>query len=270
MTFRHPFAIVPTLLALSLAGITAAAAPAVAEPAAAASAVAADLTPDFTGLWKLDTETSDDPMEVMRAARERRGSGGRGGAAGRGGGGGFGGRGGGGGFGGGGGGFGGGGRGGGLGGGGGFGGGRAGGPGGDSQLDPATLRERFEAQQEALSTLVVSFEGDLLLIEDAAGTEQRIPTTGEKFERLDFRGEPIESTAKFKGSGRLVIKTTRSEDRKVTETWELVGDAGMRLLVTTETEGGRMGRITLRRFYDLVEITAAVANWAPPTTTDEI
>ena len=118
----------------------------------------------------------------------------------------------------------------------------------------------------------MSHEGDLLLVEDAAGSEQEIPTTGEKFERFDPRGEAIESTAKFKGSNdqrRLVIKTTRGEDRKVTETWQLVGDTGARLLVTTETEGGRMGKITLRRFYDLVPITGPVSNDSEIATTSE-
>ena len=67
--------LVPALLVLALP-------PAVARAIAAPAAPAAEVRPDFSGVWKLNIEASDDPREKMREAmRRRRGGygGGRGG-----------------------------------------------------------------------------------------------------------------------------------------------------------------------------------------------
>ncbi len=201
---------------------------------------------DFTGTWQLNEELSENPREKMREAMSSRRGGGFGGPGG-GRGGGFGGPGGG--PGGGRGGF--GGPGGGRGGpGGGFGdpGGGRGGPGGGSREE---MQERMHALEESFQVLEINYQEPELRIRYGEQREETIYTDGRTFERTAGRGEPVEATAKWKGTERIVVKAD-GERGKVKETWELVPDAGQ-LWLTVKTEGsGRRPGFQYRRVYDPV------------------
>ncbi|MEM7351718.1 MAG: hypothetical protein AAF657_13055 [Acidobacteriota bacterium] len=196
--------------------------------------------PDFTGAWQLNEELSDNPREKMREAMQNRGGGrgARGGPGGGRGGGGFGGGRGGGGFGG--------GRGG-----GGFGGGSSGsGSGGQGGFE--AMQERQRAQQERIRQLEITHTEPAFQVRFADASEETYYTDGRPFDRTLGRGESVEATGKWKGKERILIKA-EGERLKVTETWELVTDAGQ-LWVTVKTEGeGRRPSFEYRRIYDPVE-----------------
>ncbi|MEE8525054.1 MAG: hypothetical protein V3T72_14050 [Thermoanaerobaculia bacterium] len=196
--------------------------------------------PDFSGTWELNEELSDDFREKMMEARQK--GGGRGGG---GGGGGFGG-----GRGGGGDGFG-GGRGGG-GGGGGFGGGRGGGGGpGGGQRDPEAMRERFESMQQDIEAMTVLHQDPTVTVKYPSGAERVMNTEGEPFVYRNRRGGAIDATGKWKGGRRFVVKTVDEGDqRKITETWEILQETGQLTITTKMSGGGRMPTLELRRIYD--------------------
>jgi hypothetical protein len=190
-----------------------------APPMRAEVRVDANARPDFSGIWKLNTDLSEDPREKMQEARGS--SGGRSGGS-------FGGRGG----------MGGGGRGG-MGGGGGR---RGGGDSGDKSGDGAMrLGETLAAQK----VLTISHKDPELVIRDLNGRSRTLFTDARKLEE-----ERSDGTAKVqtKWNDRSVVVVTKVGGRETTETFERAAD-GAHLFLTTKIEGGR-APLSFRRVYD--------------------
>ena len=247
-------------------------------PPAAARATAANaanpsspavVRPDFSGVWKLNVEASDDPREKMHEAmRSRRG--GFGGPGGGGGmptggpggpvGGGMGGP-----AGGGGGGMGGGGRGRHRGGGG------AGGFGGPGVDDRQPSAENFHQIGEEVAEIAIVHRDPQLTIRYADGrqvvlwTDDRVPPPPDPESELPLAA-PLDPRARWKGD-RLEVHGENARGAKVTEVYELVAD-GQRLLVNVTTEGDeRMPKLTLQRVYDVdpdAELEPGPAEAQPP------
>ena len=225
------------------------------------AALAAD-RPDFTGVWELNAELSDDPREVMaeRMENARRGrspgDAGRGGFGGGGGGGGAsgggaGGAGGGGASGGGGGGFGAGARG------GGGGGGGAGGFGGGFGASRG-LMGLMQSMSQGIERLTISHEDPEMEIEDANGNGRLIFTDGRSVEREEEGGGKTKVKTRWK-KNRVVVKvvfpTVDGMSRGIGLTYEL--DGPNRMIVTTSVSMGAAGRpsapLEIKRVYDLRE-----------------
>lgn len=216
-----------------------------------------DLSIDFSGTWQLNEELSDDPAEVRSS---RRGGSRGGGSVGIGGG------------------RGGGGRGGAGRGRGGSGGGRGGGPDG---ADRGAMRERLQAQQEAVATLTIEHQEPQVLIRNAHGEEEILYTDERVFERLGRGGRPYEVSGQWKRDS-LRLETVQSnygpgqddeaeaevQDQanswirrgadnsrrggEVTETWKL-SKTSDQLVITTKTKGnGSRPGFELKRIYDRV------------------
>jgi hypothetical protein len=237
--------LVPALLVFALP--PAAARARIGAPAANSSPTAA--RPDFSGVWKLNVEASDDPREKMHEAMRSR----RGGFGGRGGGGtgmptggpggpvgsGMGGP---------------------AGGGGGGmgrhrGGGGAGGPGGPGDDDRRPSAENFHQIGEELAEIAIVHRDPQLTIRYADGrqevlwTDDREPPPPDPDSALPLAA-PLDPRAKWKGD-RLEVHGENALGAKVTEVYELVAD-GQRLLVNVTTEGDeRMPKLTLQRVYDV-------------------
>ena len=195
--------------------------------------------PDFTGTWQLNEELSEDPREKMREAmsqsRGSRGGGGGRGGGGRGGGG-FGGP------------------------GGGFGGPGGGGPGGGGGQtrgeapggDRESRQEAMRTLQEAFAILEIAHQEPLFRVRYADEREDVLYTDGRSFERTLARGEVASASGKWKSRERIVVKVQVEDRGDVTETWELIPDAGQ-LWLTVKTEGdGRRPGFEFRRVYDPV------------------
>ena len=182
-----------------------------APPVRAEVRVDANARPDFSGIWKLNTDLSEDPREKMQEARGS--SGGRSGGS-------FGGR-------------------GGMGGGGGR---RGGGDSGDKGGDGAMrLGETLAAQK----VLTISHKDPELVIRDLNGRSRTLFTDARKLEE-----ERSEGTAKVqtKWNDRSVVVVTKIGSRETTETFERAAD-GAHLFLTTKIEGGR-APLSFRRVYD--------------------
>ena len=182
-----------------------------APPVRAEVRVDANARPDFSGIWKLNTDLSEDPREKMQEARGS--SGGRSGGS-------FGGR-------------------GGMGGGGGR---RGGGDSGDKGGDGAMrLGETLAAQK----VLTISHKDPELVIRDLNGRSRTLFTDARKLEE-----ERSEGTAKVqtKWNDRSVVVVTKVGGRETTETFERAAD-GAHLFLTTKIDGGR-GSFSFRRVYD--------------------
>jgi len=186
---------------------------------------------DLSGVWILDEELSEDPMEKMRESR-RSGGGMSGGMGGGGRGGGT--------------------SGGGRGGGGMSGGGRGGGTqGGES---PEGMRGRMGRMREAVKQLTIVHADPALSITTADGRERVLSTDGKKtgFETAMGSGEVW---AKWKGEARLVVSMV-VDDRESKEIYELTAGGEM-LKVTVKTAGmGPMGSVEFTRIYRPAEETA--------------
>ena len=153
-----------------------------------------------------------------------------------------------------------GGRGGGMGGPGGGRGGGMGGPGGGMGRDKGSMRERMEAQMEAIKVLKITHGEPVLSIRDACDVERTIYTDGRKSKHGTGEGKVVETSAKWKKNNRLAVKTKGGRGGTRTEIYELTPE-GHRLLVTVKTDGGgRMPGFEFLRVYDRAseeEVTAA-------------
>jgi hypothetical protein len=168
--------------------------------------------PDFSGIWQLNQDDSDDPREKLQEMRSRRGGPGSGGPGMPG-----------------------------------PGMGRPGmggpgtGPSGEGSGGPRMMR--------GLERLEIQHQDPKLLIIYADDRDRTIYTDGRKVNRDSERGL-VEVQAKWR-KGKLVVERKPERGPKLKETYEL-SSSGDRLYVTSEIDGGRMGSMELRRAYDAV------------------
>jgi len=181
---------------------------------AASPAVAAETLPlpDYSGVWKLNRELSDDPAQALKDMRGS--SGGSSGWHGRGG------------------------R------------GRHGGSGGsgDGAGDSGGAAE--SPAFAALETLTIRHSEPEVTIVDGAGREHPFTTDGRKSEEERARGGTTKVSAAWK-DGRLEVVTAPERGPKWTETYAITADR-TQLTVTTKIDGARGGSATIRRVYDAV------------------
>jgi hypothetical protein len=174
--------------------------------------------PDLDGVWTLNEELSEDPREKMHEAmRSGRGKGG-----GRGG------------------------PGGGMGRGGGGGGGGRGGMG-----DPEQMRRRMEDRERAARRLEIRGADPGIVIRYADGSERTLFPDGKRHRRETGVGD-LETTARWKSDGRLVVKARTERGQEIEETYEIEPYAH-RLHVTVESAGGRGPKFSFLRVYDFVD-----------------
>jgi len=195
--------------------------------AAGASADSTD-KPNLSGSWTLNERLSENPRDKMRETMQQRGGDmGRGMSGGTGG------------------------RGGGMGGGmGGGKGGRGGGVGGADGMDPDAMRRRMEQLMRAAQSMVINHAEPTLSIRYDDGSERVIYTDGRVQEREGGIGY-VETKAKWKKDGRLVVKATTEQGRRVKEIFQH-SSGESRLYVTIELESdGRMPEVSFQRVYDL-------------------
>lgn len=143
------------------------------------------------------------------------------------------------------------------------------------------MRERMQAQEEAVKTLTISHQDPNLLVENANGEQESLFTDERIFERLTLRGNPLEASAKW-NRDKLVIESAhgnygpgqeeeaevenqanpfrrRQQERggEVKETWVLSEKTGQ-LIITTKMKGsGRRPTIEFERVYDRIETPEA-------------
>ena len=180
--------------------------------------------PDYTGVWKLNRELSDDPAQAMK---EGRGSGGSSGSSGGWHGHGHGGR---------------------------HGGGGA--PDGGGSDSGAPESYAFAA----LETLTIRHSEPEITIVDAVGHEHHVTTDGKKVEEERSHGGTTKVAATWR-DGRLEIVSVPERGPRWTETYAITADRSQ-LTVTTKIEGSRGGAATIRRVYD--SETAKPDSPAPP------
>lgn len=174
--------------------------------------------PDLGGVWTLNEELSENPREKIFEMMKSRGGGGGGGKGG-----------------------------GGMGG-GGRGGGGMGGSGGDMP-DPEEMRRRIQELGDSVRTVEIIQEGPWITMRYADGRERKLQADGKKHLREGGIGD-VETQAKWKNDGRLVVKLTTEQGRKIKETYRL-GTGGVRMYVDVEIEGdGRAMQLKFRRVYD--------------------
>jgi hypothetical protein len=174
--------------------------------------------PDFSGVWQLNEELSENPSDDISMGGGGKG-GGRSGGGGRGGGGDRGG--------------------------GGMGGGRAGG----SQGGQDDMRQHMQSLQEGVRLLDINHQDPELTILYADDRERFLYTDGREIVDEIERGI-FEASAKWKSNKRIVFRGETTNGAKLTETYELA-DNGRQLYVTTKIEGsGRMPSISFKRVYD--------------------
>jgi hypothetical protein len=184
--------------------------------------------PDYSGVWKLNRELSDDPAQALR---EMRGSGGgssgwhgRGGHGRHGGGGGS----------------------------------------GDGAGDSGGAPE--SSAFAALETLTIRHSEPDVTVVDGVGREHRFTTDGRKSEEERSRGGTTKVRAAWK-DGRLEVVTVPEHGPKWTETYSITADRSQ-LTVTTKIEGSRGGSATVRRVYDAVPDPPAAPTQQTPGESD--
>lgn len=197
-----------------------------AAPAVAGQTQALPL-PDYSGVWRINRDLSDDPAQAWRDARgssSNRSGGWRGG------------------------------------GGGGRGHGRRSG-GGDS--DGQGSQSGQAPALAALDTLAIRHHEPQITIADGSGHEHHLTTDGKAAEEERSSGGTTKVSASWK-EGHLEVVTVPEHGPKWTETYSVTADH-TQLTVTTKVEGSRGSPVTIRRVYDAVPAEPAAPPAPSPT-----
>jgi hypothetical protein len=225
LAFGIRIALTPSVAAGTLPG-------GVMVPAGAPPSASAPL-PDYSGVWKLNRELSDDPAQAMKEwhGSSGGGSGSSGGWHGHG-------------------------R------------GRRGGGGGNSGDAESGAGE--PSAFAALETLTIRHSEPSITIVDAAGREHSLTTDGKTFEEERSHGGTTKVAATWR-DGHLEIVSAPERGPRWTETYAITADRSQ-LTVTTKIEGSRGGAATIRRVYDAVPPVpeAPPADEAPAPQDDSV
>ena len=169
--------------------------------------------PDYSGVWTIDRELSDDPSQALKEWRDSSsppsssgGSHGHGRGHGHGGG------------------------------------------GGGSTGDDAQAQGADPHGFAALDTLTIRHSEPEITIVDATGRERRLTTDGRKIEEEHSHGGTTKVSATWT-EGRLQIVSVPEHGAKWTETYAIAADR-TQLIVTTKIEGPHGSPLTIRRVYD--------------------
>lgn len=186
--------------------------------------------PDYSGVWTIDRELSDDPSQALKEWRDSSsppsssgGSHGHGRGHGHGGG------------------------------------------GGGSAGDDAQAQSADPRGFAALDTLTIRHSEPEITIVDATGRERRLTTDGKKIEEEHSHGGTTKVSAAWTEEGRLQIVSVPEHGPKWTETFAIAADRSQ-LIVTTKIERSHGTPLTIRRVYDSPASTrpAAPPDPAPP------
>jgi hypothetical protein len=187
--------------------------------------------PDYSGVWKLNRELSDDPAQAMKEMRGSGRSGPSGGWHGHG-----------------------------------RGGGRHGGGGspGEGGSDSAASESPAFA---ALETLTIRHSEPEITVVDAVGHEHRMTTDGKKVEEERSHGGTTKVAAAWK-EGHLEVVSVPERGPRWTETYSITADRSQ-LTVTTKIDGSRGGTATIRRVYDAAPADAPEAPSSQPSVVED-
>lgn len=109
---------------------------------------------------------------------------------------------------------------------------------------------RFQNIQLSARTLEITHEEPELIIRYPGGREVTLFTDG-RVEKREWGFGPVETRARWKKKGKLVVKSTDDEGRTTTEKYELTFE-GKQLKLVTDVEGHRPApSFNYTRFYDL-------------------
>ena len=188
---------------------------------------AADLSlPDYSGVWTIDRQLSDDPAQALKAWRDSSSPPGSSGGS--------------------------------------HGHGRGHGHGGGGSGSGGSTGDDAQAQGAdphgfaALDTLTIRHSEPEITIVDATGRERRLTTDGRKIEEEHSHGGTTKVSATWT-EGRLQIVSVPEHGPKWTETYAIAADRSQ-LIVTTKVEGSHGSPLTIRRVYDSTTTRPA----APP------
>jgi hypothetical protein len=192
-------------------------------PAAAGEALK---LPDYSGVWRINRELSDDPAQAMkdfRGSSSGRSGGwhGHGGGHGR----------------------------------------RSGGDDSSAQDNQGGGERPALA---ALDTLAIRHKDPEFVIADGSGRERRLTTDGKATEEERSHGGTTKISASWK-EGHLVVVSAPEQGPKWTETYSITADR-TQLTVTTKIESSHGSAVTIRRVYDAMSAEQPAAPQAPAPT----